>query len=90
MTAADILITNARVLTMDPARPRAEALAIKGARILRAGSKADVAGFKAKHTRVIDAGMKTVMISTEVENYFPATHRTACSTKPSMPGVCSG
>ena len=26
MTAADILITNARILTMDGARPRAEAL----------------------------------------------------------------
>ena len=61
MTAADILITNARVLTMDPARPRAEALAIAGNRIIRVGTKDDVAGLKAKHTRVIDAGMKTVM-----------------------------
>jgi predicted amidohydrolase YtcJ len=61
MTAADILITNARVLTMDPARPRAEALAIQGNRIIRVGTKDDVAGLKAKHTRVIDAGMKTVM-----------------------------
>ena len=61
MTAADILITNARVLTMDPARPRAEALAIQGNRILRIGSKSDVEALKAKHTRVIDAGMKTVM-----------------------------
>ena len=61
MTAADILITNARVLTMDPARPRAEALAIAGNRILRVGSMDDVAALKAKHTRVIDAGQKTVM-----------------------------
>ena len=61
MTMADILITNARVLTMDPARPRAEALAISGNRIIRVGSKDDVAGLKAAHTRVIDAGMKTVM-----------------------------
>ena len=61
MAAADILITNARVLTMDPARPRAEALAIAGNRILRVGSKDEVAGLKAKHTRVIDAGQKTVM-----------------------------
>jgi len=62
MTAsADILITNARVLTMDSARPRAEALAISGNRILRIGTKDEVAGLKAAHTRVIDAGMKTVM-----------------------------
>ena len=44
MTTADILITNARVLTMDPDRPRADALAIKGNRILRVGSVDDVAG----------------------------------------------
>ena len=61
MSAADILITNARVLTMDPARPKAEALAIAGNRIIRVGSKEEVAGLKAGHTRVIDAGMKTVM-----------------------------
>ena len=39
MTAADILITNARILTMDGARPRAEALAITGNRIIRVGSR---------------------------------------------------
>ena len=61
MTSADILITNARVLTMDPARPRAEAVAIAGNRIIRVGTKDDVSGLMAKHTRVIDAGMKTVM-----------------------------
>ena len=61
MTTADILITNARVLTMDPARPRAEALAIQGNRIIRIGSKSDVEALKARHTRVIDAQMKTVM-----------------------------
>ncbi len=61
MTSADIIITNARVLTMDGAAPRASALAIAGNRILRAGSSDDVAGLKAKHTRMIDAQMKTVM-----------------------------
>jgi predicted amidohydrolase YtcJ len=61
MSAADILITNARVLTMDPARPTAEAVALKGNRILRVGTKDEVMGLKAAHTRVIDAGMKTVM-----------------------------
>lgn len=61
MTTADILITNARVLTLDPVRPRAEALAIAGNRIIRVGTHADIGGLKAKHTRVIDAGMKTVI-----------------------------
>lgn len=61
MTAADIIITNAKILTMDGARPKASALAISGNRILRVGSADDVSGLKAKHTRVIDAQMKTVM-----------------------------
>ena len=61
MTAADILITNARVLTMDPGHPRAEALAIKANRIIGIGTRGDVAALKAKHTRVIDAQMMTVM-----------------------------
>ncbi len=61
MTMADILITNARILTMDAARPRAEALAIAGNRIIRVGSKDEVAGLRTAHTRVIDAGLKTVM-----------------------------
>jgi predicted amidohydrolase YtcJ len=59
--SADIIITNARILTMNDAAPRAEALAIKGNRLLHAGSRADVMGLKATHTRVIDANQKTVM-----------------------------
>ena len=61
MTAADIIITNARVLTMNEVAPRATALAITGNRIMAVGSADEVAGLKAKHTRMIDAQMKTVM-----------------------------
>jgi len=61
MTTADILITNARILTVDPQQPRAEALAISGGSILRVGARDDVLPFKAKHTRVIDAQGKTVI-----------------------------
>jgi predicted amidohydrolase YtcJ len=61
MNTADIIISNARLLTIDGARPRAEALAITGNRIAMIGSNSDVSSLKAKHTRVIDAGRKTVM-----------------------------
>ncbi len=61
MPSADILITNARILTMDRARPRAGALAIAANRIIAVGEAGDLGGFKAKHTRVIDAAGKTVM-----------------------------
>jgi len=61
MTTADLIITNARILTMDAGRPRASALAMSGNRIVRLGSADDVAGVKAKHTRIVDAQMQTVM-----------------------------
>ena len=61
MNAADIIITNAKVRTIDKARPRAGALAIAGNRIVAIGSKDDMTNLKARHTRMIDAGMKTVM-----------------------------
>ena len=61
MPTADILITNASILTMDKARPRAGSLAIAGNRIIALGEPGDLTAFKARHTRVIDAAGKTVM-----------------------------
>jgi predicted amidohydrolase YtcJ len=61
MQTADLIITNARLLTMNKASPRAESLAIAGNRILAVGSNADMKALKGSHTRVIDAQMNTVM-----------------------------
>lgn len=61
MPTADIIITNARILTMDRALPRAEALAITGNRLLAVGGREDIEGLKARHTRMIDARGKTVL-----------------------------
>ncbi len=41
--AADVILTNAEVYTLDPARPWAEAVAIGDGRILAVGSAADIA-----------------------------------------------
>ena len=54
--SASLIITNASVLTMDGARPRAGAIAISGNRISRLGSHADVMAEKGASTRVVDAG----------------------------------
>lgn len=54
----DLLVRNARVLTMDPQRQRAEAVAIAGGRIVAVGG-AEVAGLPA--VRVIDAGGRTLL-----------------------------
>ena len=61
MTHADILITNARVITMDKAKPFAEAVAVKGNTILRVGSTAELAAFRGPKTRAVDARKNSVI-----------------------------
>ena len=58
---ADTLIVNARVSTLDPRRPSAQAIAIKGERILAVGSEAELDVYKNMNTRVIDAGGRSVI-----------------------------
>ena len=57
---ADLVVTNARVLTSDPAMPRAEAFAVKNGRFIAVGSSADVRNLAGGPTRVIDAGGNTI------------------------------
>lgn len=58
---ASILIHNAVVHTVDAKQPRAEAIAIRGDRILLVGSNADVMKVRGPYTRVIDAQGATVV-----------------------------
>ena len=58
---ADLLIVNGRVATLDPKRPNAEAIAIRGERIVAVGSEKDISSLKGANTRVIDAGRRTVI-----------------------------
>ncbi|MGB8815371.1 MAG: amidohydrolase, partial [Paracoccaceae bacterium] len=57
----DTIITNARVLTMDAANPRAEAVAWASGRIAAVGSNAEIAAMAGVRTKVIDAGGRTVL-----------------------------
>ncbi|PZQ50136.1 MAG: hydrolase [Rhodovulum sulfidophilum] len=61
MNPADLIVTNARVLTMDPDRPRAEAVALAGARILAVGGAGEIAALAGQGTKVIDAGGRTLL-----------------------------
>lgn len=61
MVAADLILTNARVLTMDADHPRAQAVAVAGERILAVGSAADIAALAGPGTRIIDAGRCTLL-----------------------------
>ena len=58
--AADLIVINARVLTSDPAMPRAEAFAVKNGRFIAVGSTADIRNLANTQTRQIDAGGVTV------------------------------
>lgn len=58
---ADLIILNARVLTMDKAAPRAEALAVKGNRIIAVSTRSAIEEYAGPATRRIDAQGKTVL-----------------------------
>lgn len=58
---ADFLFTNAAVYTADPANPHAEAVAVRGNRIVYVGRAADAAGLRGPRTEVIDAGGRTLL-----------------------------
>ena len=51
----------ARILTMDGANPRAEAIALSGGRIVAVGGVAEVLALKGATTQVIDAGGTSVL-----------------------------
>lgn len=57
----DLIITNGRVLTMNPEYPRAEAVAITAGRIAVVGSMRAVEALAGPGTRIIDARCRTVL-----------------------------
>ena len=59
--AADLVVRGAAVTTVDPARPKAEAVAVRGGRIVAVGSDAEVAGRIGARTRVVEGRGRTVL-----------------------------
>ena len=59
--AAEMIVVNAKVLTMDPGRPRAEAVALGGGKVLAVGSRAEVEALAGPGCQVIDAKGRTVL-----------------------------
>src|SRR5687767_13913795 len=57
----DFILVNGRVLTIDPAVPRAEAFAVKYGRFVAVGSDSDIRNLATRATPVIDAGGMTVL-----------------------------
>jgi predicted amidohydrolase YtcJ len=59
--AADTVILNARIYTVNVRQPWAEALAIRGDKLLAVGSDHDIAAYRGASTKVIDAQGKLVL-----------------------------
>jgi predicted amidohydrolase YtcJ len=59
--AADLVLDNGRILTLDPRRPVAAAIAVAGTRVVATGARADVRRWRDGRTRVIDLGGATVI-----------------------------
>lgn len=58
---ADLLFLNGNVLTMDDTQPTADAVAVRGARIDRVGSSAELRAEAGPGTQVIDLGGRTLL-----------------------------
>lgn len=59
--AADLIVTNAKIWTVDNTRPHAEALAVLGDRIVAVGSSAEVDVWHGPQTKVLDAQGKLLL-----------------------------
>ena len=59
--AADTVLLDARIHTLDPRRPSAEALAVAGGRIAAVGRATDVRRWRGRRTRVVDLRGATVI-----------------------------
>ena len=79
--SADLVLVNANAITMDPARPAAQAVAIGAGRILAVGSEADVSAWVGGATIVRDLGGKTLLPA------FFDSHNHALSTGQNLPNV---
>jgi predicted amidohydrolase YtcJ len=59
--AADLIITNAKIWTVDKSCPMAQAVAILGDRIVAVGPSAEVDAWRGPDTHVVDAGGKLLL-----------------------------
>src|ERR1700674_5173517 len=59
--AADLIITNAKIWTVDSSQPTAQAVAVLGDRITAVGSQQGVDGWRGPKTQVINAGGKLLL-----------------------------
>lgn len=70
-TAADTVLVNARIYTLNSNQPWAQALAIRNDRIVAVGSQDEIARFRGPKTKTIDVGQRLVLPGfTDCHNHF--------------------
>ena len=70
----DLVVFNAKIYTMDPAAPRAEAFATSGGRFVAVGRSADIRGLVKKGTQTFDAKQMTIVPGfTDTHNHAGGT-----------------
>src|SRR5262249_36993011 len=60
-TDPDLVVVNAKVYTVDAARPRAEAFAVRGGRFLAVGTTDEMKALAGKSTHLFDARQMTIV-----------------------------
>src|SRR5580698_7694791 len=58
---ADLIVTHAKVWTVDETHPRAEAVAVFRDRIIAVGTNVEIASLRGPGTKVIDAGGRLLL-----------------------------
>ena len=83
---ADLVLTGGHVHTVDPARPRAEAVAIRGERIVAVGSAAEIDDLVGSRTRVVDLAGRLLLPGFQdvhVHPIFAGVDRLQCDLRES-------
>jgi predicted amidohydrolase YtcJ len=59
--AADLILRGGKIVTLDPARPEAEALAVRDGKIVAVGASEEIDRYRGRETEVVDLGGKLVL-----------------------------
>ena len=79
--AADLILTNARIYTVDKKQPWAQAVAISDGKIVAVGTAEEAARTRRAHTRIVDLGGRLVLPAfgdAHAHPLFGALSRTRC------------
>lgn len=60
-TILDLVFINANIITLDPLRPKAELVAIRGGKILSVGHNWELKKFRCSKSKIIDCRSKTIL-----------------------------